>query len=190
VVNLAGIEDILVFVIGLGLLAAEVMYPGHVLPGVLGVLLILAALFMGLVDFGRIDFSVQWEAGYVANALASVFGSVLLTAFGAYGVAKLMPHSAYGRRLLLATSMEGRATDNLAVVTEEGTLVGARAVVTHDLRPSGKVRIGTRRHDAKSSHGFIAKGAAVVVVRREGFDLIVAPADDEASEDITGGEAT
>jgi membrane-bound serine protease (ClpP class) len=179
-VNLAGVEDIMVFVIGLSLLGFEVAYPGHIYPGVLGVMCIIGALIMGLIDFRGIEFSVQWEAGYIAGAMATVFGSVLLTAVGAFGIAKLVPKSAYGRRLLLTTAMDGRATDGLAVAENEARLIGARGTAVNDLHPAGKVKVDGDRYDARSEHGFIDRGSQIEVVKRAGFELIVANIEDEA----------
>jgi len=180
VVNLAGVEDILLFLVGIALIGFEVMYPGHLYPGAIGVLLVVGALFMGLIDFGRVDLSVQWDAGYVGSALATVFGSILLTTIGGYGIFKLMPKTPYGQRLLLVTSVDSRATDGLLVTEAEAELVGARGVVVADLRPMGKVKVDGRRYDAKAEHGFITKGSEVEVVKRAGFELVVAAIEEQA----------
>jgi membrane-bound serine protease (ClpP class) len=173
IVNLAGIEDMLLFILGLVLIAIEVIVPGYVLPGVLGVLCVIAALFLGLVDFDKVDFEVQWKAGYVTRALSIVFGSILATATMMYAAFKVLPESRLGRHLLLTTRIEGRATDSAAQAALG--LVGQVGTVVSALRPSGKVKIGELRYDAVAERGYIDAGTPVEVIKREGFSLVVAP---------------
>jgi len=172
IVNLAGIEDILLFLAGLGLIAFEAFVPGHIVPGVLGILCIVAALFLGLLDLDKVDFGILWEAGYVGRALTTVFGSIFATILLGFAAYKFLPATRLGRGLQLRTRIEARAADKAA--TSAAGVVGERGTVVTKLRPSGKVKIGDRRYDAVAERGFIEEGTAVEVIRRDGFHIVVA----------------
>lgn len=171
VVRLAGIEDIAIFIIGLALIAYEVSAPGHIFPGVIGAVCVFAALLMGLVDFQSLDFSVQWQAGYITTALTTLFGAILLTLVFSIGIFRFLPSSGFGQRIMLKTTITTRSGDRTHA--ERSSLVGATGTALNELRPSGKVRIGDKRYDAKAEHGFVEKGGLVKVTRHDGFDLIV-----------------
>jgi membrane-bound serine protease (ClpP class) len=175
IVNLAGIEDILLFLVGLSLIAFEVLVPGHILPGVAGLLCVVAALFLGLVDFGTVDFSVQWEAGYIGRALSTVFGSLLATVILGYAAFKLLPDTPFGRGLVLSTAIDVRASDD--VQRQAAGIVGEIGETATGLRPSGKVVVRGKRYDAQAESGYIDAGVAVRVVRSDGFHIVVTPVE-------------
>src|SRR5690606_17531613 len=94
VVNLAGVEDILLFGAGVILIVVELLVPGNVFAGAAGVVCILAALVLGLIDFDNVDFGVQWAAGMVSRALATVVGSLIATAALGYALVRALPQTA------------------------------------------------------------------------------------------------
>jgi len=171
VVRLAGVEDIALFAIGLTLIAYEVYAPGHIFPGTIGAACVVAALLMGLVDFGSIDFSVQWQAGYVTTALTTLFGAFLLTLVLTIGAFRMLPESKFAQRIMLQTSIDTRSGDRAH--TKRSSLAGATGTAATELRPTGKVRIDNERYDAKAAHGFIERGERVKVQRHDGFELVV-----------------
>lgn len=171
IVSLAGVEEIVLCVLGVALLAYEVLMPGHILPGVAGVLAIVAAMAMGLVDFTHVPLSVQWEEGWILRALGTVFGAIAATAVLAIGIFQVLPQTGFGRRFLLRTAIDAKATDT-ADRSNRG-VVGERGVVVSDLRPSGKVKIGKKRYDAVAEHGYLTAGDAIEVRATRGFSLVV-----------------
>ncbi|MBI3182512.1 MAG: ATP-dependent Clp protease proteolytic subunit [Myxococcales bacterium] len=176
-VNLAGWEEVLLLFAGLVLIGIEYFYPGHVVFGLIGVHLVLASLFLALVDLDRLPLGVAWGSGGIPRALASVFASVLFT-FGLYVVAvRYLPESRFGKKLILA---EVVATPRL----EAGgggleALVGQLGVAITDLRPSGRVEVINRKAEARLEFGFAGVGERVRVVRVEGGRLVVEPAKPE-----------
>jgi membrane-bound serine protease (ClpP class) len=184
VVALAGFEEILIFILGLTLLAVEMLLPGYIIPGVLGVILVVVAMTMGLIDFESVPLSVQWELGSIGRALATVFGSIFATGVLAYVTFRYLPESEWGKRLFLDFQLRGRVTDKSE--EEYKGLVGASGEAVTDLRPSGKVRIGDKRYEAVADRGHVSAGAKVEVVKSRGFALVVkrsaAPAAPEAPE--------
>ena len=176
VVNLAGIEELLLFALGVGLILFEALSPGLALPGIAGVLLVVLSLVLGLIDLDHVPLSVQWHEGWITRALTMVFGSIAATAALAYAAVRALPESRLGRHLLLDTVITGRATDEV----ESQPLVGQTGLAVTDLRPAGKIKIGARRLDAVTERGFVPAGARVKVQSIRGFSAVVRLAPDDA----------
>ncbi|HEX3479614.1 MAG TPA: hypothetical protein VHT91_31540 [Kofleriaceae bacterium] len=102
---LAGWETIVMFVVGLGLVAFEVLVPGHVVPGVIGVLLIVAALVLAFINLDAVPIGVAWRAGWLPDALGSVFGSLGATVLIGWIIVRMLPRTAVGRALVLDTRL-------------------------------------------------------------------------------------
>jgi membrane-bound ClpP family serine protease len=98
---LAGWEAIVVFAVGLGLVAFEIFVPGHVLPGVIGALMIVGALVLAFLAIDAVPISVAWRTGWLSDALGSVFGSLAATVVVGWGILRLLPKTAAGRALVL-----------------------------------------------------------------------------------------
>jgi membrane-bound serine protease (ClpP class) len=171
VARLAGWEDIALFVVGVGLLAYELIVPGHVIPGIVGVLLIVTALILSLVNLEHIPLGVAWRAGWIQTAAANVFGAFLVTIGASWGMAKLLPRTRVGRPLVLQAALPSGAAQK-AAETAVAT-VGARGRALSDLRPMGKVDIGGHKLEAQIESGHAPAGATVEVVRVEGGKIIV-----------------
>jgi membrane-bound serine protease (ClpP class) len=167
VVQLAGWEEIVLFVAGVLLVVLELaFFPGHGAVAVVGVLCIIGALVMALLNLKRVPFSVSWELGWVTRALAMVFGSLLGTGVAMAFVARAIPSTRFGRPLILNDAITARASDG-------EPLVGKHGVTDTGLRPSGKATIGGKRIDVVSEGGFIDAGERVVVTRVEGSRVAV-----------------
>ena len=98
---LAGWEAIAMFAIGFVLVGIEVFVPGHIMPGVIGVLLIVAALVLAFVNLDAVPVGVAWRAGWLPDALGAVFGSLGATLLGGAAIIRLLPRTAAGRALVL-----------------------------------------------------------------------------------------
>ena len=98
---LAGWEAIVMFAIGVALVAFEVLVPGHVLPGVIGALLIVGALVLAFLALDAVPIGVAWRAGWLPEAIGSVFGSLAATVIVGWGILRLLPKTAIGRALVL-----------------------------------------------------------------------------------------
>ncbi len=171
VVLLAGWEEIALFAIGAGLLAFEVLVPGHILPGVIGILLIIVALVMALINLDAVPLGVAWRQGWVQQALATVFGSVLVTAACTWGIMKVLPHTRFGRPLVLNAALESGVARAARAVAD--VPAGTRGVAATDLRPMGKASFGARRLDVVLESGYLGQGGAVEIVRVDGGRVIV-----------------
>jgi len=98
---LAGWETIVMFVVGLVLVGFEIFVPGHIVPGVIGVLLIVAALVLAFINLDAVPIGVAWRAGWLPDALGSVFGSLGATLLVGWAIVQLLPRTAVGRALVL-----------------------------------------------------------------------------------------
>ena len=108
---LAGWEPIVMFVVGLVLVGIEVFVPGHILPGVFGVLLIVAALVLAFINLDAVPIGIAWRAGWLPDALGSVFGSLGATVLVGWVILRLLPRTSVGRALVLNTRLpSGTAT--------------------------------------------------------------------------------
>ena len=164
--GLAANWEILIFIIGLLLLAVEIfVIPGFGVAGISGIVLVIAGLTLSLVDNVNFDFEPV-ETGGLGKALLTVtagvtlgFGLVLYlsTKIGAKGLLK---------SIALNTNLEKEA-GYIGVPVEYKALVGQSGIARTDLRPSGKVTIEGVVYDAVAESGFISKDTSVRVVKYE-----------------------
>ena len=102
---------------------------------------------------------------------------VLLSLLGAFVLAlvamRVLSRTEFGRALVLETAEAGWLSAPPA-----SDLVGRVGEALTDLRPAGKVVIEGKRYEASSERQFIAQGARVRVIGKEGPELIVRPEGD------------
>jgi membrane-bound serine protease (ClpP class) len=174
VVKLAGWEELGLFLLGAGLLGVEIfVLPGFGVAGVLGIVLMLVALVMALVEAPRMPFDVYWSLGDLLSAMARVMGVVIVTALLGLGIGRWAPRTGLGRRLLLAQqSAPGHSLPDAAAPS----LVGREGVADTNLRPAGKAVLDGRRYDVVTQGEYIERGAAIRIVAVEGTRIVVRPA--------------
>ena len=178
VAGLSGHEPALVFALGVGLVAVEILFfQGVILPALLGVLLMLGALVWSMADLWPNEpVTVAWSGDAFALPLQNLgLGLVLAVALGA-ALARFIPHGWVWDKMVVRESIGGVA--QVAGVGPEAaahvdSLIGQRGVAVTVLRPSGQVEIAGRRYEAKVEVGAVDAGDAVVVRGRTAFALIV-----------------
>ena len=168
--HLAASWEILLFVVGLVLIALEVfVIPGFGVAGISGIVAVVLALAFAMIDnaeFFTIDGKLTLmpllrpAAMVILSVTVAVFGSVWLV-----------------RRLLTVRSFDGIALHEemkadegyTGVVSGLDDLVGQEVVVFADLKPSGKVRAadGHIYEAALKFGGFASKGDRLRVVSAE-----------------------
>jgi membrane-bound serine protease (ClpP class) len=171
VVHLVGWEEALLFLSGVVLVLVEVFFvPGLGVPGVLGLIFVIAALVLALIG---VPLDVSFETGVLADAMTRV----LLSLLGAFVLAlvfmRLLSKTAMGRALVLEDAETGFLSAPSA-----SDLVGQTGEALTDLRPAGKVVIDGERHEATSEREFIARGSRVRVIGKDGPALVVRPEED------------
>lgn len=148
---------IILFCIGVLLLALEVVVPGGVL-GSIGALVMVVGCVMAFVTYGS------------NGGLISVVAAIVLV--GATICIELMwlPKSRIAKFFSMSATVEGTSQAPLA---EESEVVGREAVAETTLAPSGYVRVGDRRLEAFSQTGFVNAGEKLTVVGLDNFRVIV-----------------
>ena len=172
IAGLAGWEVIVVFVIGLALIISEVfIHPGTIIPGLVGVLLLLGSLVWAMVDYWpgapSLPSREEFERPMANIIMALIGGSIAITL-----IAKYLPKIPLFSRLILSTSSaEGPSVSipmaNLTVKT------GDIGTATTTLRPSGKAIFGREVHDVVTNGDFIDAGTKVRVASTDGMRVVV-----------------
>ncbi|MCH5319196.1 MAG: nodulation protein NfeD [Paramuribaculum sp.] len=154
---------IILFVVGLILLLIELfVIPGFGIAGVAGIALMIAAIFMGLLENfsftpGEIDLSVIWKSLLTLIIAFMLAGSILYLFTSKFG------QSIMNNRGML-THVQKVEDGYIGVDNSLSALIGESGIALTDMRPSGKIGIGENRYDGVSVDGFILAGQKVKVV--------------------------
>lgn len=176
-VNLAGLEEVLLFAAGLGLIALELLViPGFGVTGVLGIVCIVAALVLTLVG---LPLGVAFRTGAWVEPLGRVTAAMVVTVVMMLLSLRVLPRTRAGRGLVLATAT---TRSEGFVASDESRLMGQLGVAESDLRPVGVARFGEERVDVVSEGAFIARGTPLRVVLVEGPRVVVRPAPSDTEE--------
>ena len=176
VAGFSGHEPVLLFSVGLLLLAVEIFFfPGVALPAVLGLILMLGSLVWAMADFWPnepMDFSGEVLVRPMTNlglglSLSIVLGVILL---------RYLPKGWVWDKMVVGSAIGGAA--QVAGVSPDSAhevagLMGQRGVAVTVLRPSGQVEIAGRRFEAIVEIGAVDAGDTVIVLGRTDFALIV-----------------
>ena len=166
--GLAANWEILVFIIGLALVAIEIfVIPGTGIAGISGTLLIITGLTLAMINNINFNFELV-EGPEIGRAIIVVligitvgFGSILWLSsrIGAKGMLQ---------KVALVADLEDATSS--PVLTN---LIGKEGIAATVLRPSGRVIIDDTDYDGVSLSGFIEKGAKVTVVNFENAQVYV-----------------
>ncbi len=176
VVDLAGWEEVAIFIVGVVLLGVEIfIIPGFGVAGVSGIALVVVALSMALMG---LPMDVAWDTGAVNSALTTVILSLVGSMVAMMVLLKFLPQAKVGRWLVLETTLgsdDTATSDNSwqSAPEEWRDYLGKTGVAATDLRPSGKVRIDGEIVDVVSQGEAIDKGDPVKVVEVEGVRVVV-----------------
>lgn len=148
---------LVLFLLGVGLLALEVIVPGAVL-GIAGAVLLLIGVVASFVGFGA-------TGGLIAT------GAALLLLGGTFYLELVwLPRSRVARHLSMEATIDSVSQPPLARAED---VVGREAVALSTLAPTGFVRVDGRRYEASCRSGYAAAGETLQVVGLDAFRLIV-----------------
>jgi membrane-bound serine protease (ClpP class) len=173
VAGLSGMEWLAVFALGVVLVGLELfLFPGVIVVGLLGVVLILVALVMAMVDV------------YPGGPAVPTFGQVrvplaelLIAALGAAGViallGRILPATPIYGQLVSAGSSGVTSVERRALV-QRGR-VGQVGVALSVLRPGGKAQFGDDILDVITEGVLVEPGTKVRVIRSSAAEAVVEP---------------
>lgn len=178
VAGFSGHEPLLVFAIGLIMVAVELLFfPGVAILAVTGLVLMLGSLVWAMTDLWPGEpLTVAWSGDAFVQPLRNLALGLLLAVVVGAALLRYLPKGWMWDKMIVGTAIGGAAQVSgvgPAAVAELGSILGQQGVAVTMLRPSGQVDIGGRRYEAKVELGAVDAGDAVVVRGRTDFGLIV-----------------
>ncbi len=174
IAGLAGMEDVVIFIIGFSLLFIEVFItPGFGVLGISGIALILVSLLNAmswqvpgeiLPDFSGGGATIQHA---ITNLALGMLGAVILGVTAGH----FLPKSRAVRPLVLqqSTDKEGGFT----AAHDHSELLGKEGTAEMNLHPAGRAVIDGNRVNVIAQGEFIGKGSAIKVVEAHGSRIVV-----------------
>ena len=161
IAGLAGMEAIVLLILGIGLIITEFFVTGGIL-GLLGVGSIIGSLFLSGYDIGHMSLSIA-----IAFVVAVVAAVVLFRSIGL--------EKGIFRRIVL----QDRTSTELGYVSSVSRmeLMGLEGITVTPLRPAGTALLDGERIDVVSEGGFIEENKRVKVVNIEGMRVVVREED-------------
>jgi membrane-bound serine protease (ClpP class) len=172
IAGLAGMWQIIMFMIGLILLASEIfLFPGTVLPGLVGTAFIVASLLMSMIGHYP---GMPWHpiTKNIPHAITVLSSSVVVTFVIGWLLAKYLPETSAFQQFMLLSS-ESKADGFHASREQTHTLVGLQGKAVSELRPAGMAQFGDKRIDVVTRGEYIDKGAPIVVAETHGNRIVV-----------------
>ncbi|HLR80624.1 MAG TPA: nodulation protein NfeD [Bacillota bacterium] len=157
VAGLAGMEAILLLILGIALIITEFFVTGGII-GLLGAISILGSLFISGADIGHMSLSIG------IAVLVAVIAAVILFKF-----------IGMERGIFRHIILRDRTTSELGYISSENRLelIGVEGKTITPLRPSGTALVGGERLDVISEGSFIEPDEVVKVVKVEEGRVIV-----------------
>jgi membrane-bound serine protease (ClpP class) len=172
IAGLAGWEVITIFVLGVLLVISEVfIFPGMIIPGLIGVTLMVGCLAFAMVDHW--PGSPTWPSSDelirpMANLLIAFVGTGIVVSL----LARILPKTTLYNRMVLQTA----APAGTAKMQSHLLSIGALGSAITDLRPAGKASFSESTYDVVAASGFISSGTLLRVIEVDGFRIVVEPA--------------
>jgi len=181
-----GSLEIILFIIGIGLLAVELfVLPGFGIMGISGILLIGASLIFSMQDF--VIPTIDWEWDVLGRNAMVVFSGLIASIFGIAVIALVGPRLRLFDPIMLKTAITGTAggldpDSTLKEIPAEqrfqdeedfNLLLGKIGTTDSILRPSGRALIDGKMYTVESDGEFVDSGRGVAVIRVRGNRIIV-----------------
>lgn len=179
VAGLSGQEPLVVFLLGVALVAAELFFfPGMMIPALVGAALMLGSLVWAMMDLWPGE-PISFSSDLLLKPLSSVLLAVFLAVVMFIALFRFLPQGGKWGRLVLDTAVGGEPSGVHALGTNapaqevDTSLKGKRGTAVTPMMPSGQVEIDGRRYEARLDYGFAEAGTAVLVKDGSEFSLVV-----------------
>lgn len=178
VAGFSGHEPLLLFAIGLLLVAVELFFfPGVAVVALFGLVLMLGSLVWAMADlWPGVPLTVAWSGDAFARPIQNL-SLGLAVAFGlGLVLVRYLPQGWMWDKMVVGSTVGGAA--QVAGVGPEAAhelaaLIGRKGIAMTVLRPSGQIEISGRRFEAIVEVGAVDEGDPVIVRGRTDFALLV-----------------
>lgn len=171
--GLAANWEILLFVIGLILIALEIfVVPGFGVTGVSGIILIFSGLVLSMIKNVGFNFEMSGD-GTITESILVVLSAFVISLGVMFAFFGRFANSALFKKISLQTVENHSDGYNSALFQQPATMIGKVGVAMSDLRPSGKIKIDDEWYDGQSEGDYILKGQEIIVVQVMNAYLIV-----------------
>lgn len=174
IAGLAGMEDVIIFIIGFTLLFIEVFItPGFGLLGISGIALILVSLLnaMSWQLPGELLPSFSGNSSTLRYAVIKLAGGMAGTVAIGFLAGKYLPKSRVFRPIVLAQQTD-RAT-GFTAAHDRADLLDKEGVAEMNLHPAGRAIFGDERVNVITRGEFIESGSKVRVIEAHGSHIVV-----------------
>ena len=167
ILQLASIIEILMFVVGLGLILLEVfVIPGFGVAGIGGIILVLASMFLAMLG-SRPFLDLNLVSLAVIKLTAGLVAALILI----FLVVRYLPKSNIFKKFVL--SEEEKAEAGYTSRSNLNEFLGMEGVSLTTLRPAGTAEINGKRVDVVTESEYIEHNKPVVVTAVEGMRVVV-----------------
>jgi membrane-bound serine protease (ClpP class) len=174
IAGLAGMEDVVIFIIGFTLLFIEVFItPGFGVLGISGIALILVSLLnaMSWQVPGELLPSFSGESSTLRHAIIKLAGGMAGTVALGLLAGKYLPKSRVFRPMVLEQQTD-RAT-GFTSAHDRSELLGKEGIAEMNLHPAGRALFGSDRINVITRGEFIESGSKVRVIEAHGSRIVV-----------------
>lgn len=172
VAGLAGSAELILFAVGVLLLAAEIfLFPGFGIAGIAGITMILVSLLMAMVQHYPGTPWYRPPIREIQDSILTLGASLLITAVAAVVLARFLPRTPLFRQLALDTAVSSARGYQASEST--ASLSGARGVAVTPLRPGGTAEIDGRRLSVVTRGDYLDAGTPIVVAETHGNRVVV-----------------
>jgi membrane-bound serine protease (ClpP class) len=175
-IGLAELPEILLVVLGVVLLAIEIMVlPGFGVAGILGIVCIAAGVVLSFVPF--VTPETAWEEERLHETIRNFVLTFVAAPFLAYAAFRVLLHRLPIYRAVVldagTTGLGGSAAARAPAGEVSSVRVGDRGRVVSVLRPAGKVEVDGALIEASSGGEYVEAGAEIEVVAVETSHVVV-----------------
>lgn len=176
VAGLSGLEWLILFFLGLGLVLLEFfIFPGTFALGLAGLGLILVSLVMSMVDIypgGPIWPTLPQLRVPLGNLFTALLATVVIVAL----LSRWLPKTSLYHTLV---SQSASGVHSVAAqINRQTALIGLQGTAISNLRPGGKAQFGDQLLDVLSRGDLIPKGRRVKIVGYSGHEAVVEPLEE------------
>lgn len=172
VAGLSGHEPILFFLLGVVMLAVELLFfPGSIVIGLAGISLMLGALVWSMTDFWPSE-PITISGDLLVKPLVNVLTGIVVAVVLFFALLKFMPKGGPWNAMVLEAAVGGEPV-LAGTQPGQGSVIGETGIAATALFPSGQVDIGGKRYEARLDMGFADVGTKVRVTGAAEFGLTV-----------------